>query len=56
VVQRGRSGFWLDGERCEVQTGDVLFVPAGTLHRFEDFSQDFVTWVVFYGPQEGEPT
>lgn len=56
VVQRGRSSFWLEGERCEVQTGDVLFVPAGARHRFEDFSQDFVTWVVFYGPQEGEPT
>lgn len=56
VVQRGRSGFWLNGERCEVQSGDVLFVPAGAHHRFEDFSQDFVTWVVFYGPQGGEPT
>jgi len=60
VVQRGRSAFWLEGERCWVQTGDVLFVPAGAPHRFEDFSDDFVTWVVFYGPKiftpkNGEP-
>jgi mannose-6-phosphate isomerase-like protein (cupin superfamily) len=55
VVQRGRSGFWLDEQRFEVQTGDVLFVPAGVQHRFEHFSEDFVTWVVFYGPQGGEP-
>jgi mannose-6-phosphate isomerase-like protein (cupin superfamily) len=54
VVQRGRSGFWLKDQRVEVQSGDVLFVPAGAEHRFEDFSHDFVTWVVFYGPQGGE--
>lgn len=54
VVQRGRSAFWLDGERSEVQPGDVLFVPAGAQHRFEEFSDDFVTWVIFYGPTGGE--
>jgi mannose-6-phosphate isomerase-like protein (cupin superfamily) len=56
IVQCGRSAFWLREERCVVQTGDVLFVPAGAPHRFEDFSDDFVTWVVFYGPQDGERT
>ena len=30
--------------------GDVLFVPAGTFHRFEKISDDFVTWVIFFGP------
>jgi mannose-6-phosphate isomerase-like protein (cupin superfamily) len=55
VVQRGRSGFWLEDRHVDVQTGDVLFVPAGAEHRFDPFSQDFVTWVVFYGPQGGEP-
>lgn len=34
--------------------GDVLFVPAGVAHRFEDFSDDFGTWVVFYGAEGGE--
>ena len=24
-------------------------------HRFEGFSEDFATWVVFYGPPGGEP-
>jgi hypothetical protein len=23
-------------------------------HRFEDFTEDFATWVVFYGPEGGE--
>jgi len=54
VVQHGQSGFWLDGQRLRVQVGDVLLVPAGAPHRFEDFSDDFVTWVIFYGPQGGE--
>lgn len=54
VVQCGRSDFRRDGEVVAVEAGDVLFVPAGVPHRFENFSPDFVTWVVFYGPQGGE--
>lgn len=54
VVQRGRSDFWRDGQTVGVQAGDILFVPAGVPHRFENFSPDFVTWVVFYGPPGGE--
>jgi hypothetical protein len=29
-------------------------VPAGKAHRFENFTPDFATWVVFWGPQGGE--
>ena len=54
VVQRGTSGFWRDGQTETVRPGDILFVPAGVPHRFENFSPDFVTWVVFYGPPHGE--
>jgi len=32
----------------------MLFVPAGVEHRFENFSDDFATWVIFYGPEGGE--
>jgi hypothetical protein len=35
--------------------GDVLFAAAHVEHRFEGFSDDFATWVVFYGPPGGEP-
>ena len=34
--------------------GGDLFVPAGQIHRFEDFSSDFAVWVAFYGPEGGE--
>ena len=50
VVVAG-SGTFLNGEtRHEFAPGDLLFVPAGVRHRFESFTPDFVTWVIFYGP------
>ena len=49
------SGVFFDGkERYSFKAGDVLFVPANAEHRFEKFTDDFVTWVVFYGPDGGE--
>ena len=49
------SGWFENGtERHPFQSGDMLFVPAGTLHRFEKYTDDFCTWVVFYGPEGGE--
>ena len=54
IVARG-SGWFVNGEeRHAFQAGDVLFVPAGVAHHFEQFSDDFSTWVVFYGPEGGE--
>ena len=37
-----------------VQVGSFLCVPAGQIHRFEDFTSDFAVWVAFYGPEGGE--
>jgi len=49
------SGTLLHGpERQPFSPGEVLFVPAGTPHRFEDFTDDFATWVFFFGPAGGE--
>ncbi|MBO0726392.1 MAG: cupin domain-containing protein [Blastocatellia bacterium] len=53
VVARG-SGVFFDGtSRRRFQTGDVIFAPAGIQHRFEDFTDDFAVWVMFYGPEGG---
>ncbi len=41
-------------ERFRFGAGDALFVPAGHIHRFENFTDDFGTWVVMYGPNGGE--
>ncbi len=54
VVMRG-AGWFVHGEaRDRFGPEDVLFVPAGVVHRFEDFSDDLVVWVFFYGPEGGE--
>jgi mannose-6-phosphate isomerase-like protein (cupin superfamily) len=54
IVASGEGTFYCDGKREKFGTGDFLFVPAGVDHRFENFSSDFVTWVIFYGPEKGE--
>ena len=54
VVASGRGTFFVGGQRVPFGPGDVLFVAASVEHRFEDFSDDFATWVMFYGPAGGE--
>jgi mannose-6-phosphate isomerase-like protein (cupin superfamily) len=50
-VAKGR-GLFYDGEnRHEVKSGSFVFVPARQEHRFEDFSDDFAVWVVFFGDE-----
>jgi len=53
-VVKGSGTFYCDGERAQFGPGDALFAAAGVEHRFEDFTEDFETWVVFYGPEGGE--
>lgn len=54
VVISGRGRFVNGGERHPFSPGDVLFVPAGVPHRFEEFTDDLVVWGIFYGPAGGE--
>jgi mannose-6-phosphate isomerase-like protein (cupin superfamily) len=54
VVVSGVGEFVTDGKRKPFEPGELLFVPAGVEHRFENFSDDFATWVIFYGPEGGE--
>jgi mannose-6-phosphate isomerase-like protein (cupin superfamily) len=54
VVVHGTGTFVHGAERTRFEPGDALFVAAGIEHRFEDFSEDFATWVVFWGPSGGE--
>lgn len=54
VVMSGHGTFRNGPSSHRFQPGDVLFVPAGVPHVFEDFSDDLYVWVVFYGPTGGE--
>jgi|ERR1700694_4729106 len=54
VITSGTGTFNHAGTRIAFAPGDVLFAAAGVEHRFEDFSDDFGTWVFFYGPDGGE--
>lgn len=53
-VTRGKGLFSDGGRQIPVEAGSFLFVAAGQVHRFEDFTSDFTVWVVFYGPEGGE--
>ncbi len=54
VVASGSGAFNKDGERRAIAAPDVIFVEAGVSHRFEDLSDDFSAWVIFWGPPGGE--
>lgn len=54
IVISGSGAFVKGGERRPFGPGDVIFVEAGIEHRFEEFGDDFATWVVFWGPKGGE--
>lgn len=54
VVVQGSGEFMHDGKRERFTAGDFLFVEAGVEHRFENFTDDLVVWVIFYGPEGGE--
>lgn len=54
LIHAGTGSIFIAGERHAFTAGDVFFVAAGAEHRFEHFSADFGTWVVFWGPTGGE--
>ena len=54
IVAKGRGEFFHQGLRQDFRAGDFLFAAAGEEHRFENFTDDGVLWVMFYGPEGGE--
>ena len=47
-IARGSGEIRIDGERFKCETGDAFFVAAHVAHRFENFSDDFATWAIFF--------
>jgi mannose-6-phosphate isomerase-like protein (cupin superfamily) len=54
VIAHGTGRFRRGAEETSFGPGDVIFVAAGEEHKFTEFTDDFATWVFFYGPEGGE--
>jgi mannose-6-phosphate isomerase-like protein (cupin superfamily) len=48
-IAKGTAVFTSGEDRMKVAVGDMIFVPAGDEHRFEEIAGGFATWVIFYG-------
>ena len=47
-IARGNGELIIDEAVNVFEAGDVFFVPAKVPHHFENFSDDFATWAVFF--------
>lgn len=47
-IARGSCRLVIDNETFDFRSGDVFFVPAKVPHQFEEFTEDFATWAVFF--------
>ena len=47
-IARGSGELVTGADRTECSTGDALFVEALKEHHFENFSDDFAAWAVFF--------
>ena len=54
LVMKGSGTLMIEDTPFPFVEGDVLFVAATKRHRFSEFSQDLITWAVFWGPPGGE--
>jgi len=48
-IMTGSATLEIKGEPYAVSAGDVAWVPKNVEHRFIDISDDFVSWVAFFG-------
>jgi mannose-6-phosphate isomerase-like protein (cupin superfamily) len=48
IIVSGTADLIKPGETINCRTGDALFVAAGEEHHFENFSDDFAAWVIFF--------
>ena len=47
-IARGSGELVINGDRYPCRAGDAFFVEAKAPHRFENFTDDFATWAVFF--------
>ena len=47
IIVSGCGNFYLEETKYEFAPNDFFFVSAGKAHKFDDFTEDFSTWVIF---------
>ena len=47
-IVRGKGELIIDNERFTCEVGDVFFVEKRIAHHFENFTDDFATWAIFF--------
>jgi len=49
ICATGHATLEIEGKPQPFGAGDLAFVPKNVPHRFLDMSEDFATWVAFFG-------
>lgn len=49
ICVKGQATLEIEGEPQPFGAGDLAWVPKNVPHRFVDMSDDFTTWVAFFG-------
>jgi mannose-6-phosphate isomerase-like protein (cupin superfamily) len=52
IVAAGQGAFRVADKHHAVGPGALLYAAAHEAHRFEELSDDFAVWIVFYGPRK----
>ena len=52
IVASGTARYRWNGEETTVGPGDMMFAAAHAPHGYDQFSEDFSVWIVFYGPHK----
>lgn len=48
IIASGTAELAKENETTICKTGDAIFVTAGEKHHFENISEDFAAWVIFF--------
>lgn len=48
IIARGSGELIIENNKFSCEVGDALFVQAKAEHHFENFTDDFATWVIFF--------
>ncbi|HTK79858.1 MAG TPA: cupin domain-containing protein [Rhizomicrobium sp.] len=50
IIASGKGFYRCEDRVTPVSAGDLCFAAAHVAHGFENFSDDFAIWIIFYGP------